>query len=847
MFKFIPFFQKPKYFKQLNNERTVASFIPYSSHVSPNTIITMQGDLLRIWRISGISFETAEPDEILRRKEELNMLLRAIASNNVALWTHNVRRRKSDRLKGVYDNDFCRTLDQKYYDSFIEYRMMANELYLTVIYRPYPSRIGKIIAKSARRSVNEILKDQKSAIRKLDDIAYQVENSMRRYGIDEKTGIEELCTYKDENGIVYSQALEFLNFLISGEWQKVRVPSGPLNTYLGTSWIFVGREIIEIRSPTKTRYAMGIDFKDYAAHTEPGILNGLMYGNYEYVVTQSFSFMNKHEGKKFLDRQQRQLLNSEDGSATQIAEITQAIDDLIQGQFILGEYHYSLLVFGESIKKVRYNTTSAMTIIQEMGFLSSLISTAGDAAFYAQLPCNWSYRPRLAILTSKNFAGLCSFHNFRSGKRDGNPWGQAVTLFKTPSSQPLYFNFHYASGDEDAFNKKILGNTRIIGQSGSGKTALLNMLLCQAQKYKLNSPVGFTTIFFDKDRGAELLIRAIGGKYLSIKNGQPTGFNPFQVEETETNILFLQKLVRVLVSVNGERTTPIEDTHISHAIRTVMKMPKKIRRLSIVLQNISEGTDKKSRENSIVKRLALWCIDDGYGNRGPFCWVLDNPTDLIDFSTHANYGFDGTHFLDNDDVRTPIAMYLLHRMESIIDGRRFIYFMDEAWKWIDDEAFAEFVGNKQVTIRKQNGFGVFATQMPGSMLKSKIAANLVQQVATEIYLPNPKADFSEYTNDLKCTPSEFDIIKTMGEESRIFLIKQGHQSMIGCFDLSDVKDAKGRTIISFDDELAILSGSSDNIELLDQIRTEVGEDPEVWIPRFQKIRKARVISAQKNL
>ena len=100
------------------------------------------------------------------------------------------------------------------------------------------------------------------------------------------------------------------------------------------------------------------------------------------------------------------------------------------------------------------------------------------------------------------------------------------------------------------------------------------------------SPVGFTTVFFDKDRGAELLIRAIGGRYLAIKNGQPTGFNPFQMDATETNILFLEKLVCVLVSAGGERITTADDVRIDHAVRTVMRMPKEIRRLSIVLQNI---------------------------------------------------------------------------------------------------------------------------------------------------------------------------------------------------------------------------------------------------------------------
>ena len=311
--------------------------------------------------------------------------------------------------------------------------MIDNELYLTVMYRPTPSRVGKAFLKSARRSLDEILTDQKSAIRKLDDIAQQIEASMRRYGTDKKTGIEALTTYTDKEGVTYSQALSFLNFLISGEWQKVRVPSGPLHAYLGTAWVFMGTEIMEVRSPKNTRYAMGIDFKDYAAHTEPGILNGLLYEDYEYVITQSLSFMSRRNGKDLLERQQRQLMNAEDGSTTQIVEISQAIDELIQGQFAMGEYHYSLLMFGETVEHVRRYATAAMAIIQDRCFLSAIIGTALDAAFYAQLPGNWAYRPRVASLTSKNFAGLCSFHNFQAGKRDGNPWGQAVTLFKTPS------------------------------------------------------------------------------------------------------------------------------------------------------------------------------------------------------------------------------------------------------------------------------------------------------------------------------------------------------------------------------------------------------------------------------
>lgn len=820
---------QPKYFQQTSNERSAAPYIPYSSHVSPNTIVTKDGDFVRTWRVGGISFETTDPQDILIRKEQLNTLYRSIGSNHVALWSHNVRRRTTDRLDAPFNNDFCRKLNDKYYDSFTGYRMMANELYLTLVYRPNPGRLAKAISKSGRRKPHEILNDQKAAIGKLDELAYQVEASMRRYDL------EELRTYEDDKGAQCSEMLTFLHFLVTGEWQKVRVPKAPLNEYIGNAWIFAGTETIELRTPTRVRYAQGLDFKDYTSHTEPGLLNGLMYEDYEYVITQSFSFLSRRDGKEFLARQQKQLANSEDGSATQIQEMTDAIDELTQGQFSMGQYHFSLMIFGDSVEEVVRNRTSAMAIVQDLGFIAALVNTATDACFFAQLPCNWRYRPRVAGLTSRNFAGLCSMHNFAMGKRDDNPWGQAVTLLKTPSGQPLYFNFHFTRDDEDAYDKKVLGNTRIIGQSGSGKTVLMGFLLAQSQKYRPRSPTGYTDVFFDKDRGAELVIRRVGGKYLAIKNSQPTGFNPFQMEPTEDNISFLEGLVKVLASDNGSaRVSASDEIRIGTAIRTVMRMPAELRRISTLLQNITEGTGREERENSLVKRLSKWCADDGNGKTGALAWVLDCPRDDIDFTTHSCYGFDGTDFLDNEQIRTPIAMYLLHRMEGIIDGRRFIYWMDEAWKWVDDAAFAEFAGNKQLTIRKQNGLGVFATQMPSSLLNSKIASQLVQQCATEIYLPNPKADFHEYTDGFKVSESEFEIIKSLQEDSRMFLVKQGHQSAIARLDFG----------AGFDDELAILSGSSDNTELLDEIMAEVGEDPDVWEPIFHQRRKERVLKSK---
>ncbi|OPY76827.1 MAG: Type IV secretion system protein virB4 [Syntrophorhabdus sp. PtaU1.Bin153] len=796
-----------KHVPQMKRERPIARFIPFSSQIDPTTIKLRTGDYMRLWRIAGISHESADPREIQIRMDGINQLYRSIGTANVAIWTHNVSRKMSDRLVADYDNSFCRHLDKKYYDSLSGHRMMANELYLAIIYRPVVGKVEKAFHRATRRTIEDIRREESEALKKVEEIADVVGQSLRRYDI------EPLGTYRNTKGVMFSSALEFLAFLINGEWQQIPVPKGPLNEYAPTSRLFFGSEFIEMRcSSGETRYAAALDFKDYPGASEPGMLDALMYENYEYVLTQSFSFMSKYDAKNFLDRQAKQLQNAADAATSQIEDMYEALDQLVSGEFAMGQYHASMMVFGADLKDVNANVASARASLQDQGFLTARVDLSLEAVFWAQLPGNWQYRPRIATLTSKNFAGLSSFHNFSCGKRDNNPWGQAVTLLKTPSRQPYYFNFHSTNMEEDSEDKKALGNTKIIGQSGSGKTVLLGMLLAQAQKYRP------TCVFFDKDRGAEILIRVMRGKYLAIENGKPSGFNPFQMEPKEDNVLFLESLVKVLATERGRHLSTKDEQQITDAVRTVMRMPEGLRRLSTVRQNLID-----TEEESVAKRLAKWC------QSGSLSWVLDNPVDQLNFTSHTLYGFDGTEFLDNPEVRTPISMYLLHRMESIIDGRRFVYFMDEFWKWLLDPYFSDFAFNKQKTIRKQNGLGVFATQSAVDVLESPISRSIIEQCATDIYLPNPKADKKEYMEGFKVSETEFEIIRNLGEDSRMFLVKQGHSGTVASLDLR-----------GFDDELVVLSGSLDNVALLDQIMASVGDDPDVWLPRLLQQCRERI-------
>ena len=133
--------------------------------------------------------------------------------------------------------------------------------------------------------------------------------------------------------------------------------------------------------------------------------------------------------------------------------------------------------------------------------------------------------------------------------------------------------------------------------------------------------------------------------------------------------------------------------------------------------------------------------------------------------------------------------------------------MDEFWKILDGTGgLKEFAKNKQKTIRKQNGLGIFATQSPEDALASDIAAALIEQTATMILLPNPNASREDYVDGLKLTEAEYQVVVSLDERSRCFLVKQGHASSVCQLNLRGMDDA-----------LAVISASTDNIEVLHEV------------------------------
>lgn len=790
---------------------SIEKLIPYSSLIADDVAISKDGMLLASWQIAGIPFELQNDIDISSRNNSLNMLFKAFAAEPCSFYFHNARHEIKDRFTSKFNNYFLREIDERYFRAFAKGTLRNNSLFITLIFNPFSNAIDKSNFKkldytTKKAELKEFLAIFKEYTKRLESNLEPF--SPTRLGIYEKDGVK------------FSTQLEFYNYLIGGRFMPIRVINAPINEYIcgNLKNLQFNHDMMQFNYNDSTkRFARAVEIKDYTPYTFAGILDTLMYLNVDYTITQSFVPISNVESKAILKKQRKQLIASEDDSTSQITEFEEALDNITSGEICFGKYHFSVLCYGNSIKEAQDNTNIIARELNEAGFSVTLADIALPATYFAQFPCNFGIRPRAIHITSANYSSLIALHNFSIGKRTNNCWGDATTIIKTPNGQPYYLNFHQSTKGND-FGDKLLGNTLVIGQSGSGKTVFMSFLVNQMMKYanvdSFPSNVSldkrkFSLVFLDKDKGALGNILCAGGRYITINNGKPTGFNPFMCEASESNIRNLQSLMKLCVTRNGARLTTKEEKKLNDAINFIMRQFEKDERkfpISLLLESITERMDE---EDSLKSRLEQFKKGKQFG------WVFDNENDILDFPDSINaFGIDGTEFLDDKDVSAIMSYYILWRVMDLADGRRLVVDIDEAWKWLENSVVAEEVKNKFKTIRKQNGLLRLGTQSPEDFIKLPISKTLIEQSATMIFLPNPKAQFDDYVKGFNLTPEEYEFIRDTDPTTRQFVVKRQNESVICTLDLSSI----GK------ENLKILSTSSEYIDKIEKIFAQSDKD-----------------------
>lgn len=775
-------------------EQTAGSRLPYGAQVDDRTLMLRDGTVMQVLRLDGLMFETAETVDLNHRKALRDAMLRAIGSSRHALYSHVVRRRVTPDCPGEFPDEFSRRLNAAWQARLSGRELFTNDLYLTLIRRPAPGRrgfleglrdlLGGATQEGAARLAGEV--------RALDGAVDQMLAALAGYGA------RRLETYEDG-----SEVLEFLGMLYNGPLAPVRLPPGDVGEHLPRRRVSFGTDTLELGPMAGAPASLGamVSIKDYPGETMPGMLDDVLRTPCEMVVSQSFAFVDRGECLSRMNLALRRMRAGDDEAVSLRGELAQAKDDVAAGRASFGEHHLTVMLRGRDQTTLDANVAEVQAALSDLGLVSVREDVGLELAFWAQFPGNFPFIARRALIGSANFAALASGHNFPHGRAQGSPWGPPISLFETTAAGPFHFNFHH--GD--------LGNFSVIGPSGSGKTVIVNFLLAQARRFDPR------IVVFDKDRGAELFIRAIAGRYRVLRPGVPSGINPLAMPDTPANRRFLEDWLTRLAFPDGAEPDPGTALALREALAAHARAPLALRHLGAFV-DLLRGHDRPAADD-LYARLRPWWGD------GVQAWLFDNPLgdDGLDLSVSA-LGFDMTALLDDPMVRTPAMMVLFHRIEQQLDGQPTIIVVDEGWKALDDPLFAGRIRDWEKTLRKRGAILGFVTQNAQDALSSQIAGAIVEQTGTQIFTPNPRARAQDYVEGFGLTHHELALIRALPEASRCFLVKQGRESAVLRLNLA------GEEAL-----LTILSGRERTVRLLDAIRASTGDDPAAWMPELLRV------------
>ena len=381
------------------------------------------------------------------------------------------------------------------------------------------------------------------------------------------------------------------------------------------------------------------------------------------------------------------------------------------------------------------------------------------AAYFARLPgAPRSSQPRPLLVSAGVAAALAPLCGPTLGSpRSGHLDEECLCVLETREGTPYHYDLFGGGGGD-------IGHTLILGQTGSGKSFLLNFLLVSAVKY------GPKVFILDLGGSYRPLTELMGGDYLQLSPDPqaPTRVRPFSLPPGERTFQFLAGWVRRLLELGGYDTTGGDTTEIRKLVEDLYRFDPPERTL---------GSLAGSMFNRMKPAMSRWV------GRGTWGAVFDNPPaegsedawgewQVVDLASAAQH----------EDLVEAALGYYLEKMRHEIDdpsdlGRVKIAVVDEAWKFLRDPAVSSYLAEAAKTWRKKNAVLLLATQSGGDLSRAEAARGLLEATPTRLFLANP-----EFPRDLaetfQLSRAEVDQIRGLVPKQELYLRRTGEAEVL---------------------------------------------------------------------
>jgi len=775
-------------------------FIPYVCHYNPNTILTKNGELVQIIRITGFSNASVVSELISLRDTVRDAVKDCVKTNNFALWFTTIRRKKNISPRDGFDSFFAEYLNKEWVKENKWDDQYVNELYISVIIEGVDTSIVNFKSFLRSFSYGAITNSHSRALEEAHEKLSAVVKDLLKETVDYGG---KLLGIKDWEGVLYSEPMRFFGKIVNLYGDRFPLVPNDISSEMTTHKVAFGDRELEVVGNHNKNFAAMFSIKEYF-EVSTAALDRVLQLPFEFIITQSFDFAFTTKDLEPYEYQNYILQISGDEEFRQESGIANFIESKSDLSTDYGKQQITIMIISKTQKELEDDVRMAFEQFNALGFVVVREDIFSEHCFWSQLPANFSFLRRQRIINSYRIAGFAALHNFPSGSMEGNYWGPAVCVLRTVLDTPYFFNFH--DGD--------LGHTLILGPRSYNRAELLNFLILNARKFKNK------LFYFDLDNVAKPLIAALNGQYYDMANHEIKAekflnLNPLSLPHNNETKKFLTDFFTSLVVFSKDPVAQSELQFIPEIIDRIFTSNAADFASAIEAFN-------NSQTPTIHARLKVWMSDSLrhiFGSKNEINWAQNI------------MAFDMSEVFAQKPILVPVMVYLLYRIEMALDGKPAILVLNEAWDLLDNIILAPHVEEFLKRMRQKNCVVVLTSGDGEHVGKSAISSKIAASLATEVFMPD-KNPHKSYKDIFKLSDDEMEIIKMMEEEDKHFMLKHGGDSLIASLRFSNMEDAAK---ILVGDELTITALSE--VIAANTIEGQSAPDAKAWIPQLVEVLK----------
>lgn len=586
---------------------------------------------------------------------------------------------------------------------------------------------------------------------KMDSFLYTEEKEERQRKNGDDAGVKALKTFQNnlveiedrlslsfrlrqlkdiplQNGI-YSEVLEIINFIITGERHKIKLPEIPMYLdYLLSSQDVTGGIVPKIAD----KYISVVAIDGFPAESYPMMLSGLdslsipYRFNTRYICMDQWTALQQIENYRkswsqkiigFFDKLFNNAKAKPNKDAALMAVDAEEAYLINQSGFVgFGYFSGNIILLNEDKELLQTQTRDIRKVVLSQGFSARVETLNALEGWLGTHPANNYSNLRRIILHSLNLADILPLSTIYAGS------AKAPCPFYPPGSPPLMYA---ATDGSTPFRLNLhvndLGHTLIFGPTGAGKSVLLAMIAAQFRRYK------DACIFaFDKGLSMFPMVSAAGGTHYHIAgDDSQLAFCPLKYIDTDAEQAWAEDWITTLATLQKVDIKPEHRTAIHDAVTQIRNSPDQHRTLSNLYHYIQHQELKEAIQH--------------YTNQGAMGKLLDAPADSMTLEKYTVFEIEDLMNLGEANL-IPVLLYIFHRIEKAFKGQPSMLILDEAWIMLGHPVFQQKIREWLKVLRKANCAVVLATQSLSDARNSGILDVLSESCPTKIFLPNQDAE-----------------------------------------------------------------------------------------------------------